>query len=94
MQICFAWKYLAVKEFKYQSSPLVDAPDALDSPPLGVQEDVSDAACLASMGNLPGESLIAANDNIFGVFQDWVHQNPRIHLDGRIEEDGRWQERC
>ena len=45
------------------------------------------------MGDLPGEILTAADDKIFGVYQDWVHKNPRTHLDGGIEEDGKWQDR-
>ena len=46
---------------------------------------MSDAARLASVGDLPGESLIAADDKIFGVIQDWVNQNPGTHMDGSIE---------
>ena len=74
-----------------QSSPSVDAPNALDSPPPGVREDTSDAAFLARVGNLPGKVLTATDDNIFGVCQDWVHQNTRTHMDGRIEEDSNWK---
>ena len=70
-----------------QSSTLVDDPDALDSPPQSFQEDASDTDHIASVGNLPGESLIDANANILGVYQDWVHQNHGTHLDGRIEDD-------
>ena len=44
------------------------------------------------MGNLLGESLMSAYDKIFGVYQDWVHHNPGTHVDGGIEEDGKWQE--
>ena len=54
---------------------------------------MSDAACLASVGNLPSESLTDAYENILGVYQDWVHQNPRMHMDGGIEECSKWQER-
>ena len=28
---------------------------------------------------------------IYGVYQDWVHQNPGDHLDGGIAEDSKWQ---
>ena len=45
-----------------------------------------------SVGDLPGKSLTDADDNILGVYQDWVHQNPGTHLDGKIEEDSKWQE--
>ena len=75
-----------------QSPPPVDASDALDSTLLGAREDASDAARLASVGYLPGECLTAADDNIFGVNQDWVHHNPGTHLDVGIEENGNCQQ--
>ena len=28
---------------------------------------------------------------IYGVYQDWVHQNPGDHLDGGIAEDIKWK---
>ena len=34
---------------------------------------------------------MATNDMIFGVYQDWVHQNPGTLLYGGIEEDDNWQ---
>ena len=43
-------------------------------------EDVSGAVHLASKGNLPGYCLMAADDNLFGIYQDWVHQNPGTHM--------------
>ena len=76
-----------------QSLPPVDALDSLDSPSPGAQEDVSDAACLASMNDLPRENLKAANDKFFGVYQDWVYQNPGTHLDGWVDGDVRWQKK-
>ena len=54
---------------------------------------MSDAACLASGGDLPNESLADADDNILGVYQDWVQQNLGKNLDDGIEEDSKWQER-
>ena len=54
---------------------------------------MSDAACVASVGNLPGESLADADDNILGVYQDLLHHNTEMHMDGGIEEDIKWQER-
>ena len=76
-----------------QSSPQIDSPDAPDSYPPGVCKDVSDAAFLASVGNLPDESLTDADDNILGVYQDWVHQNSGMNMDDGIEEGRKWQER-
>ena len=73
--------------------PRYTPPNTPDSSPIGIQEDVSDTTGLASMGNLPRKILMTANDMIFGVYQDWVHQNPRTHMDGGIEEGGKWQER-
>ena len=55
--------------------------------------EVSAAALLVSEGDLPGVRLMAANDALFGVYQDWVHQIPGIHLDGGINEGGKWQAR-
>ena len=75
-----------------QPSLPVDAANATESPPPGVWEDESEASCLASIGNLPGENLMAVDDNILGVYQDWLHKNTGTHLDGRIKEDGKWQE--
>ena len=37
--------------------------------------------------------LLVANDMLYGVYQNWVHQNPRYHLHGRIVEDSKWQSR-
>ena len=54
---------------------------------------MSDAAYLASGGDLPGKSLMDGNDKILGVYQDWVQQNPGTNLDGGIEEDSKWKER-
>ena len=45
------------------------------------------------MENLPDVHLLGAYDMLFGVYQDWVHQNPGNHLDGGITEDGKWQAR-
>ena len=45
------------------------------------------------MGDLPDVRLLGANCMLFGVYQDWVHQNPEDNLDGGIKEDGKWQAR-
>ena len=39
----------------------------------------------------PNVRLIGADDMLFWVYRDWVHQSPENHLDGRIIEDGKWQ---
>ena len=70
----------------------VDALDAPDSLPLRIREDSITSAGLESKGDLPRYQLMAADDNIFGVYQDLVHQNPGIHVDGGIEYDGKWKQ--
>ena len=34
---------------------------------------------------------MAAANTFFGLYQDWVHNNHGTHLDGRVDEDGKWQ---
>ena len=81
-------------QFPSQSSCSVDAPNVPDSSFPGVQEDVIDTARLVVVSKLPGKSLTAAYDKIFGICQDRVNQNPGTHMDFSIEEDGESQERC
>ena len=69
----------------FQYSPLIYAPGALDSPPPLLSEGIITSVCLVSEGDLPGDCITAANDNLFGVYQYWVHQNPGTHQDGGIE---------
>ena len=76
-----------------QYLPLLDAPDAPDSPLPGPRKDARDAACQSSEVNLYRDCLTASDDNFFGVYQDLVYQNPSTHLDGEIEEYGKWQKR-
>ena len=42
---------------------------------------------------LPDIFLLGSNYMIYGVYQDWVHQNPGDHLDEGIAEDSKWQAR-
>ena len=42
-------------------------------------------------GDLPDIRLIGANYMLYGVYQDWLHQNSGDHLDGGIEEERKWQ---
>ena len=73
-----------------QSPPLADVQE---SPLTGSCEDTSKSTHLASEKNIPGDFLTDADDMLFGVYQDRVHQNPGAHLDDCIEEDGKWQNR-
>ena len=43
--------------------------------------------------DLPKVCLKGSGNALYGVYQDWVHQNPGNHLDGGIKEDGKWQDR-
>ena len=54
---------------------------------------MSDAARLASEGYLPKDFLMAANDQLFRIYQGWELKNPGTYLDEIIEEDGKWQQR-
>ena len=74
-----------------QYPPPVDALYTPYSPPPRSQKYASNAACLARNSDLPGDFLTAADDMIFVVYQDWVHQNPGTPLYGGIEEGGKWQ---
>ena len=55
--------------------------------------DSRTTACLVRSGDLPRVHLTASTAALFGVYQDWVHQNPDINLDEIIGEDGKWQRR-
>ena len=41
--------------------------------------------------NLPHVRIKGEDVILFGVYQDWVPQNPGNHMDGGITEDGKWQ---
>ena len=74
-----------------KKSPPVDAPEAPASPlPLTCAES-SAVACLESESNLPLIFLMAAADTLFGVDQDWVHQNTSTQLDEGIDKNGKWK---
>ena len=38
------------------------------------------------VGDLPREITTAADDKIFSIYQDWVHQNIETHLDGGMKK--------
>ena len=74
-------------------SPLEDTLVALAKPPPCPRNDAGDAAIPAPAGDLLYVLLLGDNNTIFGVYQDWVYQNPGEHLDGGIAEDGKWKAR-
>ena len=72
-------------------SPLEDASVASAAPPPRQRVEVANAALQAREGDLLDVRLIGTNYMLYGVYQDWVHQNPGDHLDGGIAEDSKWQ---
>ena len=44
------------------------------------------------MGDLPDVRLLGNDYMLYGVYQDWVHQNTGKHLNGEIVGDSKWQE--
>ena len=86
------------------TSPLLTQPSPPNSPPVDVPEDLYfpltcscsvaiTSARLQRKRNLNTFRLTAAGNALFGVYQDWLHQNTGTHLDGGIGEDGNGQER-
>ena len=69
------------------NSPLEDALVASDEPLPCPHVEANNAALLAQEGYLPDVCLFRPNYMLYGVYQDWVHQNPGDHLDGGIAED-------
>ena len=53
--------------------------------------EAGNAALQAREGYLPDVHLLGAEYMLYGVYQDWVHQNQGDHLDGGIAEDSKWQ---
>ena len=50
-----------------------------------------DAALQACTGDFQYVCILGADYMIYGLYQDWVHQNPGEHLDGGIAEDSNWK---
>ena len=71
-------------------SPLEDALVAPATPPPHPRVDYGNAALQAQERYLPDVRLLGADYMLYGVYQDWVHQNPGDHLDGGIAEDSKW----
>ena len=69
----------------------VDVSETPASPLPHTRVGASIAARLGSESNLPWFRLTAADDALFGIYQDLVHQNTSTYLDGGIDEYGKWQ---
>ena len=68
-------------------SPPEDTSATSSEPPPRPGVEAGDADLQAQDGDLPDVRLLGANYMLYGVYQDWVHQNPGDHLDGIIAED-------
>ena len=68
---------------------MIDALVAPDKPLIPPHIDAGNADRLASTADHPEVLLRVADDGIFGVYQDWVHQNPGKHMDGLNKGGGK-----
>ena len=64
---------------------------ALDDTPPHPRFEAGDSNLQAREGDLPDVRLLGSNFMLYGVYQDWVHQNPGDKLDGGIAEISKWQ---
>ena len=74
-------------------SPPEDTSVASAKPPPRPCIKAGDVALQAREGDLPDVCLLGTDYIFYGVYQDWVHQNPGDHLNGVIAEDSKWQAR-
>ena len=78
-----------------QPSPPHSTPEdtsfASADPPPRPRIKAGDADIQAGEGDLPDVYPIVADYMLYGVYQDWVHQNPVDHLDAGIAEDSNWK---
>ena len=61
------------------------------APPPHPHVKADNAALQAREVDLPDVRLPGADYTLYGIYQDWLHQNPGDHLDGVIAEDSKWQ---
>ena len=73
--------------------PMEDALVTPAAPPPRPRVKAGDAALQAQDGDLSDICLFGADYMLYGIYQNWVHQNPGYRLDGRIAEDSKWQAR-
>ena len=74
-------------------SPLEDTLVASAVPPPRPRVEADNSDLQARDGDLPDVCLLGADYMLYGVYQNWVHQNLGYHLDGVIAEDSKWQAR-
>ena len=73
--------------------PLTDTLVAPEEPLPYPRVEAGDTACQAHVEDFLEFRLKGDDGILFGVYQDWVHQNTGNHLDGLITEDIKWQAR-
>ena len=74
-------------------SPLEDASVAPAAPLQRRRAEAGNAALQAQEVDLSDVRLLGADNMLYGIYQDWVHQNLGDHLDGEISEESKWQSR-
>ena len=74
-------------------SPLEYTLVASVAPPPCPHVEVGNAVLQSREGDLPDVCLLGANYMLYGVYQDWGHQNLGEHLDGGIAESSKWHAR-
>ena len=72
-------------------SSLEDASVSPAAPSPHPRVDDGNDALQVKGGDIPEICLLVANYMIYGVYQDWVHQNSGDHLYGSIAEESKWQ---
>ena len=72
-------------------SPLEYSSVAPTAPPSCPRVKASNATLQSQEGYFPDVWLLGANYMLYGVYQNWVHQNPGDHLNEGIAEDSKWQ---
>ena len=69
-------------QISYLHSPLEDLSVASNEPLPCPRVKARDAAIQARAGDLQDVRFLCIDYMLYGVYQDWVHQNPGEHLDG------------
>ena len=75
------------------NSPLKGASVAKYEPPPRPCVEDRYATCLSIMEDLSKVLFKGAYDDLYGVYHNWVHQDPGNNLDGGTKEDGKWKYR-
>ena len=73
------------------NSPLKDASVATDEPSPRPYVEDSDTTRLSITEDLSEVRFRGAYGEIYGVYQNWVHQDSGNNMDGGIKEDGKWK---